>query len=184
MKKIILFFFIVCLFSFKTNKSYCQEFLALNNGWDYASNFEDFLNYDLVRTDEDGNVVWTLSFESKVDGFDIVQPEYIVMNFTKVVNGKIIDNPGDYDYWLVRKEKQVDFTIFPNPNTGQFNIYCSNLDENSFYEIYDSSLRIIERKQIFDNFTLVNLNELKKGFYFITFIQENSNKKIEKICIL
>jgi hypothetical protein len=180
MKKIL---FILGMLVYWTSVSYSQEIVGLNNGFDYNLNCKNLEKHNIVRTDENGNVIWTLSFSNTSQPFDSSQENYIVFGNTNIKNGKIISNPSDYDYWLVEKEEEINFSIFPNPSIGFINIYTSFIDDKSEIEITDEMNRIVYRSKINEIITNLDLTRYSKGMYFVKIFNNEKILKFEKICI-
>lgn len=83
----------------------------------------------------------------------------------------------------INEAKLSDYSIYPNPNTGSFNIILNNKLSNVTYKIYDTKGSIIDSGIIYDNNTEINLtNDIKSGVYYIKLITEN-NTLIEKLII-
>lgn len=180
MRKII---FLICILFFKINISYSQEILGLNSGLDYYSNCNEINDYDIVRTDQNGNILWRLSLSSDIVFFDSTQAYYMALGYTYEKNNRIISNPTDYDYWLVPKLKNIDFNIYPNPNLGTFNIINYNNEDEIQYEIYDPCNRLVLKNQLINISNTVNINNYSKGVYFIKIFKNDEILKFQKICI-
>ena len=181
MKKIL---FILGMLVYWTSVSYSQEIVGLNNGFDYNLNCKNLEKHNIVRTDENGNVIWTLSFSSTSQPFDSSQENYIVFGNTNIKNGKIISNPSDYDYWLVPKEEEeIKFSIYPNPSIGNINIYTSFVDGETEFEIIDGMNRIIYSDKINEIILNIDFSSYAKGMYFIKIFNNEKILKFEKICL-
>ena len=82
--------------------------------------------YNVIRTDENGKVVWVKPvIQDNTIPFDLSDNQYIIYGFTKVKNGKIIGKPSDYDYWLVRSDMDYEVEVYPNPVSTTFYVSLS-----------------------------------------------------------
>ena len=181
MKKIL---FILGMLVHWTSISYSQEIVCSSNGFDYNLNSKNLENYNIVRTDLNGNVFWTHSFSNTIQHFDSSQENYIVLVITNIKNGKITSDPSDYDYWLVEKEEEINFSIFPNPSIGFINIYTSFVDDKSEFEITDGMNRVVYRSKINEIITNLDLTRYSKGMYFVKIFNNEKILKFEKICVI
>ena len=181
MKKIL---FILGMLVQWTSVSYSQEIVCSSNGFDYILNSKNLENYNIVRTDLDGNVFWTYSFSSTIQNFDSSQENYIVLGITNIKDGKITSDPSDYDYWLIKKEEEINFSIFPNPSIGFINIYTSFVDDKSEVEITDGMNRVVYRSKINEIITNLDLTRYSKGMYFVKIFNNEKILKFEKICVI
>lgn len=166
-----------------TSISYSQEVIGMSNGFDFNLNLKNLENYNIVRTDENGKVVWSLSIFNNNIPFDSSQENYVVFGFTEINNGKIKSNPADYDYWLVPRKEEILFNAYPNPSLGFFNIYTNFIDNESEFQIYDEMNRVIYFGKIDDYTININLSNQSKGMYFIKFYNKEKILKTEKICL-
>jgi hypothetical protein len=181
MKYFIIFF--ISMLVFKTSISFSQEPLGLNDGFNYFTNCNQTNEYDIARTDQYGKIIWKLSINDNQQLFDSTQDFYIVFGYTFEKNGKITSDPNEYDYWLVPKNKGNEFLIYPNPNLGSFNILNLSSEQNVEFEIYDSLNRLILKNNLPNYFTVIDLINISKGFYYLKIFNNNETLKIEKICI-
>lgn len=181
MKYFILSF--ISMLVINTSICFSQEAIGLNDGLYYYSNCNYIEKYDIVRSDENGNIVWKLTTQNNFQPLDSTQDYYIVFGYTQEKNNKITSNPNDYDYWLIEKKLTYEFNIYPNPNLGNFFIFSNNLKNDLKFEIYDSLNRLIINNQINKNLTEVNLNNLSRGIYCVKIFDNEKIFKFEKICI-
>jgi hypothetical protein len=181
MKYFIAFFISVLVL--KTSISFSQEPLGLNDGLNYFTNFNQTKEYDIVRTDQDGNIIWKLSINDNQQPFDSSQSFYIVFGYTFEKNSKITSDPSEYDYWLVPKRKIKEFSIYPNPNLGVFNILNLSSEDNVDIEIYDSLNRLVLKNKLVGFNTTIDLIKFSKGVYYIKIFNNEETLKFEKICI-
>lgn len=167
------------------NSSICfsQEIIGTNNGLEYNINHNNLEDYNIVRTDQNGVVVSTLTPSSLSQPFDLDQENYMVFGLTNIENGKITSNPSDYDYWLIQKEQEIKFSIFPNPSLGIINLSTSFIDSRTQFKIYDELNRVVYENEINEINTIINLNNYSKGIYFVKIFNNEKILKIEKICL-
>jgi hypothetical protein len=180
MKKVL---FILGMLVYWTSISYSQEIVCSSNGFDYNLNSKNLENYNIVRTDENGNVFWTYSFSNTIQPFDSSQENYIVLGITNIRNGKITSDPSDYDYWLVSKEEEIEFSVYPNPSLGNINIYTSFIDNETDFEIIDGMNRSVYRGKINEIIINLDFSKYAKGMYFIKIFNNEKILKFEKICL-
>ena len=87
----------------------------------------------------------------------------------------------------INELSSTDFSIYPNPNTGNFYIKMhSNHEQNISYQLVDITGKIIyensENLQVGENNIQVNLNSISKGIYNLMI--SNSNSLITKKVIV
>jgi hypothetical protein len=140
--------------------------------------------YNLIRTDQNGDIVWSSPINKDNNPFDYSQGTYIVCGFTEVANGRIIDNPCDYDYWLVRIIETIQVSVYPNPAASELNIalnsYVSELD----FRLLDVNLKLIESRKLTNYITTIPLPQLANGIYMYEVTSNNKLIKTGKICVI
>lgn len=67
----------------------------------------------------------------------------------------------------VQTEKQI--AVFPNPVSDKINIHL-NSEKNSSYKIYNGTGKLILQGSLFENKSVVSLNNFDEGIYFIEII--------------
>ncbi|WP_396212612.1 T9SS type A sorting domain-containing protein [Flavobacterium sp.] len=77
-------------------------------------------------------------------------------------------------------ENTENVSTFPNPNNGTFSI--SNLEKESFIEIYDVLGKKVH-EQIINNNQVVNIQKVSKGIYFAKIKSGDKVYKTEKIVV-
>lgn len=81
------------------------------------------------------------------------------------------------------KHKKMSFNIYPNPNSGDFNIIFDNMEYNAKIEIIDNNARVIHSNKIKENTNKLEISlNLNSGIYYIRIISEK-NISIEKLII-
>jgi hypothetical protein len=76
--------------------------------------------------------------------------------------------------------KSSDWSIYPNPNDGSFRL--SGLAQNTTLKIYNSLGEVVFKKEIREKSSLIQLNHLTTGIYFIEVISEN-NRSIKRMIV-
>ena len=140
--------------------------------------------YNLIRTDQSGNIVWSSTINKDNNPFDMSQGTYIVCGFTEVKNGCIIDNPGDYDYWIVRISETIDVLIYPNPASSEVNITLNSYTNEMDFLLLDVNLKLIESRKLTNFVTQFTLPPLANGVYIYNIISNNKLIKIGKLCVI
>ena len=142
-------------------------------------------SYNIVRTDENGKVVWVKPMiTDNTIPFDLSDNQYIIYGFTQIENGKITGQPADYDYWLVRSDLDYDVEVYPNPNAGSFYVSLSNYNEGISINVYDITHRLIFNSQITQYMNAFQLPNLSNGTYIYEIISTNKLIKAGKLCVL
>jgi len=181
MKKILLF--ILLLFG---NQCYSQSNEMIGSEI-FGYRLSDAVNgnYNVIRTDEDGKVVWVkpVITDNNIP-FDLSENQYIIYGFTEVKNGKIINNPSDYDYWLVVTDTTYDITVYPNPTTMNFYVSLSNYNDGISINVYDITRRLVFNSQITQYINFFSLPYISNGTYMYEIINTNKIIKTGKLCVL
>ena len=73
-------------------------------------------------------------------------------------------------------------TIYPNPNSGQFQISIENNTKDALIEVYDVVGNIIERRITNGNQTTVDISNQAKGVYFVK-VKQNDTVIVEKMIV-
>lgn len=89
---------------------------------------------------------------------------YPNINCTSGLNDNVINN---------------NFTIYPNPSTGEFKI-DSNYEINQI-DVIDVSSRIVYSKHHKDSYPSINLKHLDRGIYFLRIFYSNDLYVVKKI---
>lgn len=141
--------------------------------------------YNVVRTDENGEVIWVKPvIVDKSGTFDLSESKYIIYGFTKVKNGKITGKPEDYDYWLVRSDTAYDVDVYPNPNTGNFYVALSNYKEGIVISLYDIQNKLVFTREITQYVNFFILPYLQNGIYIYIISDKEKPIKFGKLCVL
>jgi len=141
--------------------------------------------YNVIRTDEDGKVVWVKPMiTDNTIPFDLTENQYIIYGFTQVKNGKITNRASDYDYWLVRSDLDYEVAVYPNPVMTTFYVSLSNYNEGIFINIYDITHKLVFNNQITQYTNHFNLPHLSNGTYIYEIVASDKLIKTGKLCIL
>ena len=141
--------------------------------------------YNVIRTDEEGKVVWVKPMiTDNTIPFDISDNQYIIYGFTQIKNGRIIGQPSDYDYWLVRSDLDYDVAVYPNPTTNTLYVSLSNYNEGISVNLYDITHKLVYNNQITQYINYFNLPHLSNGTYIYEIIAKDKLIKTGKLCVL
>lgn len=152
-----------------------------------GSNTLNDCNFYLVKTDANGDTLWTRTFGGS--GYDVAHSvvqtyddSYIVAGLTesfgvnyravyllKTDAGGIISNSHEI------YGKNNDLKIFPNPTTGKINIVAENIKQVEIYNISGIKVKSTNKKEI-------DLSQQSKGVYLIRVIT-NKGAMTKKIII-
>jgi len=85
---------------------------------------------------------------------------------------------GNNDYPTI----QLQAIVYPNPTTENVNLSITNFSlENLEYELYDVTGKLISQQKITANETLISMENLFAGNYFIAVNENSKNLKTFKI---
>lgn len=102
-----------------------------------------------------------------------VTDEYIVKIDNVILPGTVVDC-----ILAVKEIEKADFSIYPNPNNGQFNIINEGNDGTYIIEVIDATGRVVHNEQMQINSndqTTINTKDLKSGIYFVKMTNMNEN---------
>jgi hypothetical protein len=140
-------------------------------------------NQKIVRTDQNGTVIW------KKEISEITNDEcgvYIIASAAKIKGGKIIENPSDYDYWLISEESLNDsITVCPTLCTTHTTIFIGGTYPRDMYlDVFDQKGRLVKLKYLQLGENTILCSDLKNGVYFLTVSTDNpTEEKTFKIII-
>lgn len=80
----------------------------------------------------------------------------------------------------------VDFSIYPNPNNGNFSITQNLIGENYVLEIVDVMGKVVHHQllETKSNDTSIDVHQLSNGIYFVTIFDNQTKEQIIKKLIL
>jgi len=182
MRKIITFISFLLL----TNIGYSQSNEVIgSNIFGYRISGVVEGTYNVIRTDEDGKVVWVKPMiTDNTIPFDLSQNDYIIYGFTQVNNGKITGRVSDYDYWLVRSDIGYEINVYPNPTKNTFYVSLSNYNDGIIINLYDISYRLVYNNQVTQYINNFQLPDLEDGTYIYEIKTNNKLIKTGKLCVL
>ncbi len=102
---------------------------------------------------------------------------WIMVGETNSLNGDVIGNHGNDDFWVVKfgnaeSPTQIsniendNITLFPQPANDSFTIATGSLTEKCTYQIYNISGELLEKGNIASDIS-INTSLLKQGIYFL-----------------
>jgi len=98
----------------------------------------------------------------------------------EITNNTCVDTSSCYSIegLGLLNHNNISINVLPNPNNGQFSI--SNLYQNSIIQIYTvDGKKVFERSNNNSETLEINLNDLKKGMYFVKIINDLNYKTIQ-----
>jgi len=174
---------LLCIFCFTLN-SFAQETIGTMSGTSYARIGDDATEYTIVRSDKDGKVVWIKDLiTTSSSSFDTTLDLYMVYGYTTLTDNRITSNPGDYDYWLVVKTKNIESFIYPNPARSNVFVFSSDISNNVQISLFDVNGKEILRERLVDYTTSIRLPSLSQGTYFYKIENDNLIIKSGKLCV-
>jgi len=78
------------------------------------------------------------------------------------------------------KEERL-FSVYPNPNNGEFNIRVNSISETTRVEIYNSLGQLRYSYKVTSELTALTLNEYPNGIYIVRIIENDKVLKQKKI---
>jgi hypothetical protein len=140
-------------------------------------------NQKIVRTDQTGSVIWKKEISEITDDECGV---YIIASAAKIKGGKIVENPSDYDYWIISEESMNDsITICPTLCTTHTTIFIGGTYPRDLYlDVFDQQGRLVKFKNLQLGENSILCSDLKNGVYFLTVGTDNpTEEKTFKIII-
>jgi hypothetical protein len=141
-------------------------------------------DYDIIQTDQEGNILWRKAITNSSIPFDSTQSTYMVYSQTTIKNGKITSCPGDYDYWLVKRDTAINANVYPNPAINQLYVTLDAFMDNIQFELYDLNRKLIFFRQLNNYTTLIDLPNMANGIYTFKIFTTNKLIKTGKVCIM
>ena len=167
------------------NSIYAQQNEAIGalTGTSYTRLGTDDIQYNIVRSDKEGHVVWIKELTNNTNTFDVTLNLYMVFGYTNLSNNKITSNPGDYDYWLVVRSKNIESLVYPNPTRSSVFVFASDLSNNVRITLFDTNGREIMRERLVDFTTSIKLPPLSQGMYLYKIENDNLTIKTGQLCV-
>ena len=141
----------------------------------------------LIKTDNNGDTVWTRNF-----GYSSVEFAISVIQTSDngyAISGYTNNFGAGFDVYLIKTNSQgisgfskiirenIECKVFPNPSNGNLNIKVNDTDNTNFnLVIYDiSGKRMFEKKELSfeENTQSIDLTRLRDGFYLLQLCFEN-----------
>lgn len=114
------------------------------------------------------------------------QYSYTDLNSSKGVSQyrlKLIDKDGSFSLSEIRTVKGTlsvsDFTVYPNPSTGNTKVTVADISEPTDIQLMDNSGRILKNFPM-NNSNTVNIDNLKNGIYLIRVTNKISGENLTK----
>ena len=82
---------------------------------------------------------------------------------------------------LAKTEINLKLSAFPNPTTNYLMLQIDNFDKNLSYQLFDFSRKLLESNTIVENSTIIKMEQLSTGSYFLKVFQNNKEIKTFKI---
>jgi len=96
---------------------------------------------------------------------------------------RMVDIDGSFKYSEIRSVKGSgavsDFTVFPNPSTGDAKVSVTDVNEATDVQLIDNAGRIVKNISMSGN-NAIQLNNLQKGMYMIRIVNKNSGESLTK----
>ena len=96
---------------------------------------------------------------------------------------KMIDQDGAFKFSEIRTVKGTsaanDFTIFPNPSTGNAKVTITDISEPTDVQLIDNSGRVLKVVSM-NNSNTADFNNLQKGMYMIRIVNKNTGETLTK----
>lgn len=175
-----IFLMILVSFIFISNLK-AQEVIGIQNGVIYQLPEYISANYNIVRTNQKGRVVWEIPYSKDFFYFDTTQGSYLIFGYTSIRNNVIFNNPSDYDYWLVANENINTTLLYPTLTTGIVYLYIRDVTELHYINIYNLNLQLLYNNVIVNNLSTLNITILPQGIYIYKIYNKSSTIKTGKI---
>lgn len=162
-----------------------KETIGILNNTSYSRTEDDpTIEYNIIRSDIDGKVIWIKDLITTISPtFDATLDLYNIYGYTTIDNNKITSNPGDYDYWLVIKTKNIESFIYPNPTQSNIFVFSSDLSNNTQIVLFDVNGKEVLREKLIDYTTHIKLPSLSQGTYLYKIKNNNLTIKTGKLCV-
>lgn len=74
----------------------------------------------------------------------------------------------------LKEEAFASYSLYPNPNNGQFTLAFDHMQNNAVIEVMDALGKLVLVQDVTGMETTVNTNSLQNGVYFVTVRKENT----------
>jgi len=76
----------------------------------------------------------------------------------------------------------LDWVVYPNPTEGNFKLFIGSFENNNMsFKLYDINGIVIQDFKIEDKETIISMENLRSGIYFMKVIRDNLQVKVFKI---
>ena len=167
----------------------------LVSGWTRSSDQDVSNNSGLIdiwifKIDEFGEIEWEQTFggsgiDQCFDAKETSDGGIIATGNTNSINGDFPLNNGSFDLWIMKLEpifvgiedNQMEPTIkiFPNPNSGQFNIVAPDLQDIIDVKLYDMQGRVVYSNPSADLQRSISIESIAAGLYILELSTENKS---------
>ncbi len=136
----------------------------------------------LIKLNNTGDLLWNKALGGSADDtpFSIQQTNdngFIVVGYSYSTDGDVTDLQGNADLWVVKltgDPVSIDevaeaalLNIYPNPTKGEINLTVEIQFIGKNYSIYNSLGKIVSNGIVEAEHTLISLESLSSGVYFI-----------------
>ena len=103
----------------------------------------------------------------------------------KLDNFVIYGEPLDYEENTtpVKALPTDNFSLYPNPNSGEFTIECSHEAQFSHFAIYDITGKMIKKAKILSDKFSVDIKHYPASIYFLKMYSKNGNVAVKKVVV-
>jgi hypothetical protein len=148
---------------------------------DAESNAKEFIVQR--KTGNDFIDVATVAASNRADGGTYTYSDVNSFKGVSQYRLKLIDQNGSTKYSEISTVKGTsaanDFTIFPNPSSGNAKVTITDISEPTDVQLIDNSGRILKVVSM-NNSNTADFNNLQKGMYMIRIINKNSGESLTK----
>lgn len=131
------------------------------------------------------------SFTAKIDDPYYCLPLYDLRmvaagsgdNSNSIIENQNVSKSAAIEPVKIKPVENFSFTIFPNPNNGNFTIALKNVEQKNItgtLTVYNFMGTIISKQQLINESTVIDLKENAKGIYYVK-IENEFGIKTEKV---
>ena len=85
---------------------------------------------------------------------------------------------------LAENESEFGFRIYPNPNSGTFNISLTNILGNPVYQIYDHVGRLVKTGDVLAEQSSINMQTCSEGVYTLRLMRGGELVGVERVVLM
>jgi hypothetical protein len=135
------------------------------------------------KTGNDFTDLATIAATNRVTGSSYAYTDVNSFKGVSQYRLKLVDENGSAKYSEIRTVKGTsaanDFTVFPNPSTGNAKVTITDISEPTDVQLIDNSGRILKVVSM-NNSSTADFNNIQKGMYMIRIINKNSGESLTK----